>query len=120
VGTIEERIASVEARAGEHSVMMEAIRQSIDRLDQRLTAMDSRIDHRFTALEAHIGQRCAAIDQRLIGIDQRFTVLEAGLNERFAGLRAEMAHQLRCIAGIQVSVLIGVIGALVSGYFALR
>ena len=39
MGTVEERIAAVEARAGEHSVMMDGIRQSVDRLDALLVVI---------------------------------------------------------------------------------
>ena len=61
MGSVEERVTAVETRVGEQSIMMEAIRQSIDRLEQRMTAMDSRIDQRFTVLEARLDQRFTGI-----------------------------------------------------------
>ena len=71
---------SLLSRAGAQSIMMEAIRQSLGRLDERLTSMDSRIDRRFTA-----------IDQRFSVIDQRFLAIDGQL----AAIRAEMVHQFR-------------------------
>jgi hypothetical protein len=43
VGTVERRVEIVEARTGEHAVTMEALRQSIDRLDQRVTGLEQRM-----------------------------------------------------------------------------
>jgi hypothetical protein len=82
--------------------MMEAIRQSVDRLDQRLTAMDGRIDQRFTALQAHMDERFSTIDGQ------------------FTALRAEMAHQFRWIMGVQVTVFVGITAAIISGFIALQ
>ena len=65
---------------------MEAIRQSIDRLAQRLTAMDSRIDQRFTTIDGQL-----------------------------AALRAEMSGQFRCIVGIHVTVFVALAGTLSRG-----
>jgi len=112
VGTVEERVAAVEGRVGEQSVMMEAIRQSIDRLDQRLTAMDSRIDQRFTAID----QRFAQIDQRFTQIDQRF----AAIDSRFVALDDKMSRQFQFLVGIQVTMFLALAGTMISGFFALR
>ena len=98
MGTVEERVAAVEGRVGEQSVMMEAIRQSIDRLDQRLTAMDSRIDQRF----AQIDQRFAAIDSRFVALDEK------------------MSRQFQFLVGIQVTMFLALAGTMISGFFALR
>jgi uncharacterized coiled-coil protein SlyX len=113
VGTIDERVAAVEARVGEQSVTMDAIRQSVDRLDQRVTALDgrvdqrftaleARIDHRFTALEAHLDQRFSAIDQRFGLIDQRFLSLDA----RFGALDVKMSRQFQFLVGIQITMFL--------------
>ena len=109
MGTAEERIAAVEARVGEHSVMMEAIRQSIDRLDQRVTTMDNRIDQRFTALEARLDQRFAAIDQKFAALDRRFSAIDqrftsvdqrfTGVDGRFESLDAKMSRHFQWLMG---------------------
>ena len=130
MGAFEDRVAAVEARVGEQSVMMEAIRQSVDRLDQRMTALDqrmtaidNRIDQRFTTLEARLDQRFAAIDQRFtliderfVGIVQRFTTLDSGLDR----IRSELAHQFHWTMGILVTGFASIAAALISGFFALR
>jgi hypothetical protein len=109
VGTVEERVAAAEARVGEHSIMLDAIRQSVDRLDQRMTAMDSRIDQRFTALEVRLDQRFAQIDQRFLAIDGRFDALDA-----------KMSRQFQFLVSIQVTMFVALSGAMIAGFFALR
>jgi hypothetical protein len=130
VGTVDERVAAVEARIGEQSVMMEAIRQSIDHLDRRLIAIDGRIDQRFTAvdqrfsaLESRLDERFSAIDRRFSAIDQRFTTIDqrlAGIDGRFVALGGDMSGLLRWVVGIQVTILVAIIGGMLSTIFALR
>ena len=89
--SVEERLAAGEARVGEHSIMLDAIRQSLDRLDQRMTAMDSRIDERFLAIDG-----------------------------RFDALDAKMSRQFQFLVGIQVTMFVTLSGAMIAGFFALR
>ena len=116
MGTVEERVAAVDARVGEQSVMLEAVRQSVDRLDQRMIAMDSRIGQRFTALEARLDQRFTAIDQRLVVIDQRF----AAIDGCFVALDTKISRQFQFLVGIQVTMFLALAGTMISGFFALR
>ena len=91
MGTVEERVAAAEARVMEHSIMLEALRQSVDRLDQR-----------FNALEMWLDQRFLAIDVRLDALD------------------AKMSRQFQFLVGIQVTMFVALSGAMIAGFFSLR
>jgi tetrahydromethanopterin S-methyltransferase subunit B len=98
VGTVEERVAHVEGRLGEQAVMMEAIRQSVDRVDQRVVALEARMEQRFTAVD----QRFAALDGRLSGLD------------------AKMSRHFEWIVGVQLTALVAIIATILSAFFALK
>ena len=115
MGTIEERVAAVEARVGEQSLMMNAIRESVDRLDQRVTALDSRVDQRFTALEARIDYRFTALearlDQRFSAIEKRFGLIDQrflSLDTRFGTLDTKMSCQFQFLVGVQITMFLGI------------
>jgi hypothetical protein len=91
VGTVEERVAAAEARVGEHSIMLEALRQSVDRLEQRFNALEMRLDQRFLAIDG-----------------------------RFDALDAKMSRQFQFLVGIQVTMFVTLSGAMIAGFFSLR
>ena len=91
MGTVEERVAAAEARVMEHSTMLEALRQSVDRLDQRFNALEMRLDQRFLAIDG-----------------------------RFDALDAKMSRQFQFLVGIQVTMFVTLSGAMIAGFFALR
>ena len=95
MGTLEERVAFVEGKLGEQSIMIEGIRQAIGSLESRLDARLNGLDQRLIALEARLDQRFSAIDQRFSVIDQRFTAMDG----RFDALDVKMTRQFQWVMG---------------------
>jgi hypothetical protein len=89
---VEKRVAFVEGRVSEHGRMIELLRQS-------LVSLEQRIDQRF-----------AAVDQRFVAIDQRF----AAVDQRLAALDDKMSRHFTWLVGLQVTTLIGGLGALLA------
>jgi hypothetical protein len=88
---VDERVAYLEGRVEDHSLMVNGVRDA-------LMSLEARMDRRFEA-----------IDRRFEAIDQRFETLDA-----------KMSRQFVWVIGIQVTTLIAVAGgfAAVAGGFA--
>ena len=109
MGTLDERVAYLEGQMAEHAnsfvVMRDALRdigQRIDRVDQRIDRLEQRIDH----LEQRIDARFDAIDRRFEAIDRRFE----GVDQKLAGLDDKMSRQFLWTVGIQITILVAVLG----------
>jgi hypothetical protein len=92
--TTEERVAYLEGRVEEHGRGLVELRELVFQLDQKL-------DRRLDALEAKLDRSIAALDLRIGGLDQRINTLD----ER-------MSRQFLWMLGVQITVLLAVIGAL--------
>jgi chromosome segregation ATPase len=94
VATVEERLAYLEGKVEEHSRGYADIRDGLQHLDQRLTFLDQKVDRFRDELAAKI----EALDQRLSG--------------RIEALDQKVSKQFIWLVGIQIMVLLAVIGAL--------
>ena len=83
VATFDERLVRLEVRVSEHSDLFGDIRQ-------RLTAFEQRVDARFN----HVDARFTRVEQRLDSLNDR------------------LSQQFRWIVGLQITVLVTVVGAL--------
>jgi hypothetical protein len=97
--TLEERVAYLEGKMEDHILGFVSLRDSIGRLEHRVDALADRMDARFENVE----RRFEAVDRRFEAIDHRFELLDDKMSRHFLWL-----------AGIQVTTLIGVVGALLS------
>jgi hypothetical protein len=107
VSTVEERAAFLEGRVGEDSQMMDGIRDSIAGLEGRFTALEQRCG----AIEAKLDRRCDAIEDKL---DRRFETLDQKLDRHVERLDMKMSRQFAWIVGVQITVLLSVVAALVT------
>lgn len=92
--TVEERIAYLEGKVEEHSRGYTDIREGLQHLEQRLTFLDQKVDRFREELAARID----ALDHRLSG--------------RIEALDQKVSKQFIWLVGIQIMVLLAVIGAL--------
>jgi len=89
-GTIEERVAYLEGKVEEHSHGYTDIREGLQHLDQRFTFLDQKVDRFREEIMGAIGVANGRID----ALDQK------------------ISQQFIWLMGIQVAVLLAVIGAL--------
>lgn len=103
--TLEERVAYLEGKTEEHSRGHADIREGFQHLEQRLTFLDQKVDRFRDELAARID----ALDQRLSG---RIDALDQRLGARIEALDQKVSRQFIWLVGIQIMVLLAVIGAL--------
>ena len=100
--TLEERVAYLEGKVEEHSRGYGELREMIIHLDSRLNALDQKVDR----LREELSRQIHATNQRIDALDQRFAGRLDALDEKFS-------RYFLWTIGIQIAVLLAVIGALI-------
>lgn len=114
MATLEERVAFLEGRVGEHSQMLEGIRGAIVNLEQRMDRRFEAVDRRFESLEHRLAAFEQKVDQRFAAIDQRFVQVDQKLDQRTDALDAKMSRQFIWLVGVQVTTLVAIVAALLA------
>ena len=99
--SLEERIAYLEGKVEEHS-------RGFGDLTVRIDALGQKVD-RF---RAELSGRIGAISARIDVLDQRIDRFRGELSGRIDALDQKMSRQFVWLVGIQVAVLLAIIGAL--------
>ncbi len=102
--TVEERVAYLEGRLQDQDVAFDDLRSSIRTLDERLTGRIDGLDERLTG-------RIDVLDERLTG---RLDALDAKVDRVFYELESRISRLFNWSVGIQMSVLLAVIAALLT------
>jgi chromosome segregation ATPase len=120
-GTLEEQVAYLKGKVEEHSRGYADIREAIGQLADRLTFLDQKVDRfreelaaRIDALDQRLSGRIEALDQRLSG---QIEALDQRLSGRIEALDQKVSRQFIWLVGIQIAVLIAVVGALTAALF---
>ena len=98
--TIEERVAFIEGKVEEHSRGFGELREMIIHLDQKVDRFREELSSRIENLDAQLSSRIDNLEARLSGRLDR-------LDEKFSRF-------FLWTIGIQITVLLAVIGALLS------
>jgi uncharacterized coiled-coil protein SlyX len=115
VTTMEGRLAFLEGTVGEHSHMLNGIRDAMTSLEARMDRRFEQMDKRFEQLEQRMDGRFAQMDARFVQIDARFIQMESRfsqVDQRFESLDAKMSRQFVWLVGILVTALVAVLGVL--------
>jgi len=99
--SLEERIAYLEGKVEEHTRGFGDLTTRIDGLSSRIDALDQKVDRFRTELSARIDALSARVDALSARMDRRFDVVDEKMSRHFIWL-----------VGIQVAVMLSVIGAL--------
>ena len=107
---IEERVAYLEGRVGK-----------VDDLGPRIDAVDGKLDRAVETLSSRIEALDRKLSGRIEGLDQKIDHVRVELSARIEALDAKFDHmndrmgvQFRWLVGIQIAVLLAVVGALLS------
>ena len=92
---LQERVARLEGRTEDFGERFDGLDRRIDSLERRIDAFERRVDARFEAM------------------DRRFEQLIA----RVQALEGTMSKQFRWLAGGQVTLLVTVVGTLVTALY---
>ena len=107
--TVEERLASLEAKVEAIADLRHLIAELRGDMNARFTSIDGRfanMDARFTTIDT----RFTSIDARFTSIDTRFTEM----SRLIASLDAKVDRHFVWLMGMMVTGFIAVIGALIS------
>jgi uncharacterized coiled-coil protein SlyX len=106
--SLEERVAYLEGKVEEHSRGVGEVRELIVQLGGHVRALDQKVDRFRMELAASIADLDTRLTSRAEGMDAR-------LNGRIDGLDQKMSRQFLWLVGIQIAVLLSVVGALLRG-----
>jgi hypothetical protein len=98
--SLEERVAFLEGRTEEHSAKLAAVRNGISEIRADVRELRTYVDVRLGALDTKIDARLGTLDSK---IDTKTDNFDAKITRHFTWL-----------VGIQVAVLVAIVGALVS------
>ena len=129
--TIEERLSYLEGRVGEHGHGManlaDAVAQRMDGLDRKIDRFREELSGRLDAVALKIDRfreelagRIHGVEQRLPGrldsleqkLASRLDSFEQRLTDRIDRLDQKLSRQFLWLLGVEVTVLLAVIGAL--------
>jgi hypothetical protein len=118
--TVEERLASLEARLA----AMSDIRNLIAELRGDMNARFIDVTGRFTELRDDMNGRFSDMNGRFIDINGRFTELRKDMNRRFDDVNSRLVvldqkgdRHFTWMVSTQVALLLAVVGALATAYF---
>lgn len=123
--TIDERVAYLEGRVEEHTRGFGELRDiafqtdaKVDRFREELAARIETLDQKVDRFRDELATRIDALDQKVDRFREelatRIDALDQKVDRRLAALDQKMSRQFLWILGIQVTVLIAVVGALVA------
>ena len=133
---IEESVAYLEGKVEDHSRGFGEIRDQVTNVDGHVLALDQKVDGFRTELASRIdgvgvrvdtldqkidrfreelASRIDAVDQRIGSVDQKFDRFREELASRIDAVDRKVSRQFVWLVGIQVALLLSVIGALLQG-----
>lgn len=136
--SLEERVAYLEWKMEDHAAQTADLRTGVREFRSEMGRRFEDVDRQFTELRdemgrrfedvgrqftelrnetgrqfEHVEARFQHVDARFIQIDNRFGQVDA----RFAALDEKIDRHFTWLVGIQVAVLLAVVGALVGSYY---
>lgn len=103
--TVEERIAYLEGKVEEHSRGFGELREMVIHLDQKVDRFREELAARIDTLDQKVDRVREELAGRIEALDQR-------LSARIEALDQKVSRQFIWLVGIQIMVLLAVIGAL--------
>jgi hypothetical protein len=100
--SLEERVAYLEGRFGEHTQTTDGLRDDISDLRGEMTRM-------FRSVETQFGQ----VDKRFDSLDRRFDRND----ERMESMDAKMDRHFTWVVGLEIAFFLAMFSALIGGYF---
>ena len=108
MSTIDERVAYLEGKVDEHSNGFGELRESVRQVDQKLDRLFASLNDRIVGVDQKLDRLIASVNDRIDGVDQSLSLKIDRLDDK-------MSRQFLWILGVQVAVLIAVVGALARG-----
>ena len=104
--TLEERVAYLEGRLGDHDSAMDSLRQDYTRVVAGVHSLLANFRDQMLRGFEQVDRRFEQIEHRFEGVDGRFVGQDEKIDRHFMWL-----------VGMHVAVLLAVVGALVGSYY---
>lgn len=114
--SLEERVAYLEGRFGEHAEITDGLREDIGGVRAEMIRLFDQVDKRFEQVDKRFEQ----VDRRFEQVDKRFDVMERRFDRtdaRLDAMDAKIDRHFTWLVGIQMAGFLAVFGALVSRLF---
>ena len=111
--SLDERVAYLEGRFGEHMQTTDALRDDIGLLR-------GDMNRRFEDLQSDMNRRFEQVDKRFERVDKRFDSIDARFDRtdsRLDSMDAKIERHFTWLVGLQMGGLIAVFSALIGLYF---
>jgi len=122
--SLEERVAYLEGRVSDKTQAQQELREMIVHLDQKVDRFREELAARIYSLEQSMNARFESIDKRFEAIDKRFESIDRrfeaidqrfeAINGRIDALDDKVSRQFMWLVGIQITVLVAVVSALIA------
>ena len=108
--TLEERVAYLEGRLADQAGAVTDLRSGTAEVRSLFHTLDAKLDHVEAKLDAKIDALDAKIDAKIDSLGNR-------LDARIDNLDSKVSRHFTWLVGIQVAVLVAVVGTLVGSHF---
>ncbi len=108
---IEERVAYLEGKVEDHSRGFGEIRDQVTNVDGHVLALDQKVD----GFRTELASRIDGVGVRVDTLDQKIDRFREELASRIDAVDRKVSRQFVWLVGIQVALLLSVIGALLQG-----
>jgi prefoldin subunit 5 len=123
MSSLEERVAYLEGRLDDHTREVGRLHTGLEDLGQEMRRGFQQARHQFELVDTRfeqIDKRFEQIDKRFEQVDRRFEQVDRRFEQvdaRLVGLDQKVDRHFTWLVGLQMAVLVSVVGALVGAYF---
>lgn len=115
--SLEERIATLEVKVDAHTMSASEVRGALTGLQDQMHRRFEQVDRRFEQVDHRFLELQDQMNRRFEQVDHRFNELHGQMNQRFDVVDQKIDRHFTWLVGIQVAVLVAVVGALVGSYY---
>jgi hypothetical protein len=112
---LEERVAFLEGQSGEHSRVIDGIREAMGGFERRLEQGFARTDLRIDKLEQRFDRfelRMDRFEQRMDRFEERLDRLDEKIDQRYTSLDDKVSRHFMWLVGMQVTTLVAIVATL--------
>jgi len=127
MGTVEERLASLEVRMDRMDDLHTAVAGLRDDVNRQFAEMRADMNGRLTELRTDMNRRFEQVDRRFEQVDHRFEQVDRRFEQverrgeqtdgRFLALESKIDRHFTWIVGIQMALMLAIIGAMFGAYY---
>ena len=107
--SVEERIAYLEGRLGDHTTAFDGLRGDFATMRTEVERVDAKVDR----VDAKVDRVDAKVDR----VDAKVDRLDAKVDRLFYELESRMTRQFVWLVGIQVTVLLAIVGTVLNSLY---